>query len=622
MDDCMKYLFTDGQTLYDVLHRGRRVSNNGDCLGTLDTKNRKYHWISYKETIDQVKQFGSGLVSLGLTPGSHSKIGIYSVNTDKYVIAEYAAYNHSMVVVPLYDTLGRNAVTYIVNEANIECILVECEKKMESLINGFTEMSGLKYIILLNENDIPQNCKNKAVELGLKVYTFHQVMQLGKANPKPIQKPNPNDLAVVCYTSGTTGNPKGVMLTHGNIIATVSAVLFTLSTYTPTRNDTFMSFLPLAHMFERCCHITHFMVGARIGFYSGDTANLLEDMQRLKPTIMACVPRIFNRIHHKSFAKASTNKLKLWLFNKALRNKGRELEKGIIRSNGFWDKLVFKPIREGMGGKLRLIIIAGAPLDPAVMNFMRCALGCIIVEAYGQTECVGPCTVTIAGDTSIGHVGPPLPCCHVKLVDVPDMNYYARDGKGEICVKGTNVSQGYLNNPSLTAEAIDQEGWLHTGDIGSLNDNGTLTIIDRKKHIFKLSQGEYISPEKIESVYAKSNFVSQIFIHGDSLKSSLVGVVVPDNDVLIEWGRVNKISATSLDDLCQNERVKKAILDDFHAIGRQEELKSYEQVKDIYLCPDAFSIDNGLLTPTLKLKRPECRKFFSQQLDDMYRSIN
>jgi long-chain acyl-CoA synthetase len=201
------------------------------------------------------------------------------------------------------------------------------------------------------------------------------------------------------------------------------------------------------------------------------------------------------------------------------------------------------------------------------------------------------------------------------------MEYYARDGSGEVCIKGPIVFQGYYGDQDKTSEAIDNEGWLHTGDIGTWLPAGTLRIVDRKKHIFKLSQGEYIAPEKIESIYSRSQFVAQIFVYGESIKSCLVAIVVPINEVLERWARDKNIRGT-IRDLCEDPRVKQAVLDDLCALGKKEGLKSFEQVKDIALCPEQFSIDNGLLTPTLKTKRPECRKFFVKQIQEMYRSLD
>ena len=177
-------------------------------------------------------------------------------------------------------------------------------------------------------------------------------------------------------------------------------------------------------------------------------------------------------------------------------------------------------VQEGFGGRLRLMVVGSAPLATNVINLVRCALGAVIVEGYGQTECTAPCTLTFPGDYEAGHVGPPIAACAVKLVDVAEMEYYACNGEGEICVKGPTVFHGYLNDREKTDEVLDSNGWLHTGDIGKWMENGTLKIIDRKKHIFKLSQGEYIAPEKLENIFIRSPFVAQIFVHGESLKVS------------------------------------------------------------------------------------------------------
>ncbi|CAG0898064.1 unnamed protein product, partial [Darwinula stevensoni] len=239
-----------------------------------------------------------------------------------------------------------------------------------------------------------------------------------------------------------------------------------------------------------------------------------------------------------------------------------------------------------------------------------------VVEGYGQSELVAPCTLTFQGDWVPEHVGPPLPCVHMKLVDVPEMEYYASVGQGEICVRGSTVFQGYFQDVQRTKDTIDPNGWVHTGDIGMWLPNGTLKIVDRKKHIFKLSQGEYIAPEKIENIYQKSEFVSQLFIHGESLKSCVVGIVVPDVEVLKRYASDNGIEGT-FSVLCSMPEIKQIILEDMLQLGRENNLKSFEQVKDIYLHPDPFSIQNGLLTPTLKAKRPELRKYFHPQIDDM-----
>lgn len=213
-----------------------------------------------------------------------------------------------------------------------------------------------------------------------------------------------------------------------------------------------------------------------------------------------------------------------------------------------------------------------------------------------------------------------MPCNWIKLVDVEEMNYMAAKGEGEVCVKGPNVFQGYLKDPAKTAEALDKDGWLHTGDIGKWLPNGTLKIIDRKKHLFKLAQGEYIAPEKIENIYVRSELVAQVFVYGESLQAFLIAIVVPDFETLGPWAQKRGLEG-SIEELCRNKAVKKAILDDMVRLGKEAGLKSFEQVKDIALHPELFSIDNGLLTPTMKAKRPELRNYFRSQIDELYSTI-
>lgn len=208
----------------------------------------------------------------------------------------------------------------------------------------------------------------------------------------------------------------------------------------------------------------------------------------------------------------------------------------------------------------------------------------------------------------------------MKLEDVADMNYFSVNNEGEICIKGTNVFKGYLKDPEKTKETLDEDNWLHTGDIGRWQPNGTLKIIDRKKNIFKLAQGEYIAPEKIENIYVRSRAVLQVFIHGESLRSSLVAVVVPDPDVFPSFAAKLGVKG-SLEELCQNQVVKKAILEDLQRLGKESGLKSFEQVKSIFVHPEPFSIENGLLTPTLKAKRAELSKYFQTQINSLYEAI-
>uniref|UniRef100_A0A7N9AUR6 Long-chain-fatty-acid--CoA ligase n=1 Tax=Mastacembelus armatus TaxID=205130 RepID=A0A7N9AUR6_9TELE len=600
----LTHYYDDARTLYEVFQRGLHISGDGPCLGSR-LPNQPYKWMSYKEVSARAEHLGSGLLHQGCQPNPSQFIGVFAQNRPEWIISELACYTYSMVVVPLYDTLGPDAIRFIINTAEITTVICDKVEKAQVLLDNKErkETPGLQRIILMDSFDSVLVERGKGCNIHVQYVSSLTLC----FSPQP---PAPDDLSIVCFTSGTTGDPKGVMLTHGNVVADFAGFLkVTDVIISPNQDDCLISFLPLAHMFERLIESVVYCHGGRVGFYQGDIRLLPDDMKALRPTIFPVVPRLLNRMYDKIFSQANTP-LKRWLLNFAAKRKSAEVCRGIIRSDSIWDKIFFSKIQNSLGGRLRMIITGAAPTSPSVLGFLRAALGCQVYEAYGQTECTAGCTYTTPGDWTPGHVGAPLPCNLIKLVDVPEKNYFASKGEGEVCVKGPNVFKGYLKDPVRTAETLDANGWLHTGDIGKW-----------KKHIFKLAQGEYISPEKIENIYIRSEPVAQLYVHGDSLQSCLVGIVVPDPEVMPEWAKKKGMLGTYMD-LCKNTELKKAILEDLVRLGKASGLHSFEQVKNIYVHNELFSIENGLLTPTLKAKRPELKEFFKKKIDELYSSIS
>uniref|UniRef100_A0A8C7ZPJ4 Arachidonate--CoA ligase n=1 Tax=Oryzias sinensis TaxID=183150 RepID=A0A8C7ZPJ4_9TELE len=594
----LSHYHDDARTMYEVFQRGLHISGDGPCLGSRQP-NQPYKWISYKEVMARAEHLGSGLLHQGCLPNPNQFIGVFAQNRPEWIISELACYTYSMVVVPLYDTLGADAIRFIINTADISTVICDKIEKAQVLLDNVErkETPGLRRIILMDAFDPAQVEKSK--NCGVHVQAMQEVEVLhGKWPNNFTQKWTLHRLNTIYLLN----------------YRTKTKVIF------PNKDDCLISFLPLAHMFERLIESVVYCHGGRIGFYQGDIRLLSDDMKALRPTIFPVVPRLLNRMYDKIFSQANTP-LKRWLLNFAAKRKGAEVSSGIIRSDSIWDKIFFSKIQASLGGRLRMIITGAAPTSPTVLGFLRAALGCQVYEAYGQTECTAGCTYTTPGDWTPGHVGAPLPCNLIKLVDVPEKNYFASKGEGEVCVKGPNVFKGYLKDPERTAETLDADGWLHTGDIGKWLPNGTLKIIDRKKHIFKLAQGEYISPEKIENIYIRSEPVAQLYVHGDSLQSCLVGIVVPDPEIMPDWAKKKGILGT-YKDLCKNTELKKAILEDLVRLGKASGLHSFEQVKNIYIHNEMFSIQNGLLTPTLKAKRPELKEFFKQKIDQLYSSIS
>ncbi|BFZ03559.1 hypothetical protein BsWGS_06594 [Bradybaena similaris] len=610
--------YDDVKTLYDGFQRGLKQSG-GDkpCLGWKPAPDKPYQWVTYNEVNTRATNFGAGLRSLGLQPTNETRVGIYSQNRVEYVIADQSFYRHSMTGVPLYDTLGEEACNFIINQAELTTIICDTNVKVKTLINRREHFPLLKTLIIFE----PVNNENKelAEKHKLTLLQSDEVEKLGKENPVTANPAKPEDLCMVCYTSGTTGTPKGAMLTHRNMVACLSAALKVLKScgIILSTSDTLISYLPLAHSYERILEAVALTTGARTGFFQGDVRKLMDDIKELQPTIFPSVPRLLNRFYDKVITGVNASMVKRILFRWAVNSKTKELKRGLIRNNSIWDKVVFRAVQGALGGRVRLITTGSAPISGSVLSVLRCIVGCPILEGYGQTENSAVSTLTIVGDSDPGHVGPPLPCNMIKLADVPEMDYFSNNNKGEICIKGPNVFKGYLKDEEKTREALDAEGWLHTGDIGEWLPNGTLKIIDRKKNIFKLAQGEYIAPEKIENVLVQSPYVAQVFVHGDSLQASLVAIVVPDPETLP--GLASKLGVSgSIAELSKNPEIKKTILTDLTNLAKKHSLSSLEQVKDIKLYPELFSVDNGLLTPTFKTKRNELGKFFADDIAQMY----
>uniref|UniRef100_A0A8C7VI93 Long-chain-fatty-acid--CoA ligase n=1 Tax=Oncorhynchus mykiss TaxID=8022 RepID=A0A8C7VI93_ONCMY len=596
-DEHMTHYYSDARTMYEVFLRGMRVSS--DIFA-----------ICFVKVADKAECIGSALLHRGHSQTGDKHIGIFSQNRPEWTISELACYTYSLVCVPLYDTLGLEAIEYIIDQAAISTVICDLVDKVRLILDCVSgKEHTLKTIVLMEAFD--KELVARGQQSGIEILSL-----------KEVEPPTPDDLALICFTSGTTGNPKGGMLTHGNVIANCAAFIKIteniFDTCTWQLTDTLPFRLPPPHTtsVRQGVILVH---GARIGYFQGDIRLLMDDLKTLQPTVFPVVPRLLNRMFDKIFGQANTP-LKRWLLVFASRRKHAEMMNGVVRKDSLWDKLIFQKVQNSLGGRVRLMITGAAPVSPTVLTFLRAALGCQFYEGYGQTECTAGCTMSVPGDWTAGHVGAPLPCNYVKLADVTEMNYFAANGEGEVCVKGPNVFKGYLNDPEKTKEALDQDGWLHTGDIGKWLPNGILKIVDRKKHIFKLAQGEYVAPEKVENIYIRSDPVAQIFVHGDSLQACLVGIVVPDPDFLPGWAKKKGIEGSYLE-MCASKELKNAILEDILRLGKEGGLKSFEQVRDISLHTEMFSVQNGLLTPTLKAKRTDLRSHFQEQIDLLYAKI-
>jgi len=360
-----------------------------------------------------------------------------------------------------------------------------------------------------------------------------------------------------------------------------------------------------------------------MGYYQGDVRKLFDDITVLKPTVFVTVPRLLGRLYDKVMEAITVGGITQVVFEQAYSAKVDNLRQGYL-THTIWDNLVFSKIKGRLGGNVRFIITGSAPLAPNLMDFLRVCFCCPVLEGYGQTETVCAGTRTLLWDTDTGHVGVPMPTIEVKLVDVPEMKYFATDNppRGEICFRGPTCTSGYFRNPEKTKELIDEHGWLHSGDVGCIFPNGNVRIVDRVKNIFKLSIGEYVAPEKIEQIITQSKYVAQAFVYGESLKASVVAVLVPDAEVLQKWAEENNHpSKGDFPALCQDEVVNKLIFDDMTAVGKKQDLKSFEFPRKIFLSSVPFSVENDIFTPTFKLKRPQAKAAYTEHLAKLYEGV-
>ncbi|XP_074281284.1 long chain acyl-CoA synthetase 7, peroxisomal-like isoform X2 [Silene latifolia] len=542
-------------------------------------------------------------------------VGLYFVNRPEWIVVDHACSAYSFISVPLYDTLGPDAVKYIVNHADIQAIFC-VPSTLNALLSFLSEIPTVRVIVVVGGVD--EHLPSLPQASGVTLISYSKLLSQGQKSLRAFCPPTPEDVATICYTSGTTGTPKGVVLTHGNLI-TSSAGMSHMIKFHPT--DVYISYLPLAHIYERANQIMSAYYGVAVGFYQGDNLKLMDDLLELRPTIFCSVPRLYNRIYAGIVNAVKTSgALKERLFNLAYNSKKQAILNG-RNPSPIWDKLVFNKIKAKVGGRVRFMGSGASPLSPDVLDFLKVCFGCQVVEGYGMTESSCVITSMEEGDILSGHVGSPNPACEVKLVDVPEMNYTSEDQpypRGEISVRGPTVFKGYFKDEVQTREVVDNDGWLHTGDIGLWLPGGRLKIIDRKKNIFKLAQGEYIAPEKIENVYAKCKFIAQCFVYGDSFNSSLVAVISVDPEVLNAWAAGEGIKYDDLAQLCNDPRAKAAVLAEMDAVGRDAGLRGFEFVKAVTLVPEPFTLENGLLTPTFKVKRPQAKVYFERAIAEMY----
>lgn len=647
------------RTVKDVFDLATAVYPKAPCLGTKhkapDGKLLPYKWESYEEIHRAALNFGAGVFFvLNNNPfvtesECHRKISqhksvvansemsfvmtLYSHNTREWCIADLACASYSITNTALYDTLGPESTEYILSLTE-SCVVLCTRDKAETLINlkkQHSSLSNLISLIIMEPlSDDDASLVSLAREQKITLHSFAQVTELGALCPTPTVAPTPQTVYTISFTSGTTLAPKGVVLTHENAVA---SSVFVLSNYTGTTQARYYCFLPLAHIYGRMGLIFAYLFACSVGMpQSPSPLTLLEDIKELEPNSLALVPRVHLRFESAIKAATIDNKEKpllAKLFRSAI-NKKMELMEQHDGATGkhFFADVMAGLLRKKLGMKRLLTLGSGsAPLAPESIKFLKAALNVGFSQGYGLTESFAGICGSQFYEAEPGSCGPITVTCEAKLRDIPDMNYSSRDPEGpagELMLRGPQIFREYYKNPTETAKAKDEDGWFSTGDVARFHPkNGRIYIVDRIKNFFKLAQGEYITPEKIENTYMSAvSKLAQIYVHGDSYNTYLVGIVGVEVNTIQPWlkYRFKKTVNTpeEVEAVMNEKEVKKLFLKEMNAATKGA-LQGFERLHNIKIAVEPLKAEDGVLTPTMKVKRESASKVFAETLKELYR---
>ena len=554
---------------------------------------------------ERVRNVALGLAARDIRRGD--RVALLSENRPEWSIVDLAILSLGAINVPIYTTQAVDQVRYILTDSGARVLFVSNRRLYKHAQKALERLGFLEKVIFFDEEGT-ENIEHAMSLSSLEEAGREQHRQRPAAFAEFLSAVQPQDLATIIYTSGTTGEPKGVMLTHNNFISNVVAITGSLPI---SSSDTALSVLPLSHIFERTGFYIFCYSGVSV-YYAASFDQVGENLKEVRPTVMTAVPRLFEKVYHRIVKKGLAEKgWKRKVFLKALavgqryaelKDKRQRVPAGLALRQRLASRLVFSKWREGVGGKLRFFVSGGAPLSPA-LSYSFLAAGIPVLQGYGATE---TCIVSAnrPEDNHVGSVGLPFPGIEVSIA--PD---------GEILLRGPNVMRGYYGQPEATA-AVLQDDWFSTGDVGHLDEGGRLYITDRKKDLFKLSNGKYVAPQLIESLLKQSEFVGQVVVVGAGRKQP-AALVVP------EWDAVKQALAESgeefpsgREELSQFAPAIKIVQRDVSSLT--SELADYERVRRVALLPEEFSIDNGELTPTLKVKRRVIDEKFGDLIDELY----
>ncbi len=578
------------------------VTRNPDRVAMKYRKGGQYVPITYAELRQKVDAVAASLRKLGISKGDTLVIASY--NRPEWAIADLAAQKVGAIAIPVYHMPGHIMPTsffkYIMNDARVQLIFVEDRMTYDVVMQVKTEVPSLRHIIMIEP----------AQANGLECLKFDDLLKVEASAVEPPTGVSPDDIATIVYTSGTTGEPKGVMLSHNNI---VSNAVSSLKKCRFTRDDVMISYLPLGHMFERTCgQYAVLFEGGCIG-YAADLLTVAKDAEEIRPTMIVVVPRILEKAYSLAVERVEgSSPFKRGLVLRAVKAlneranrtyKKMKISPWLKLKCAVYDALVASKFRKLGGGRIRLVVSGAAPLNRQLAKIVY-IMGINIVEGYGLTEASPVVACSSVEDNVLGTVGKPIDGVEVKI-----------GPKSEVLVRGPNVMKGYLNRAEATSEAIDSAGWLHTGDQGKFDERGNLVLTGRIKEIIVTASGKNITPTVVEGMMIQSRYIEQAMVYGDNRKY-LIALVVPCRDVIEQYAREHNIGRDGYAQLMENDKVKELIKSEVRRAT--DGLASYEQVKAFALLAEPFSVANEMLTPSQKIRRKKVIEKYASLIEKMY----
>lgn len=582
------------------------VNTHPDRIGLADKINGEWVTLTYSEIKQKVEQLAAGLTDLGVK--ENDKVAILSNNNSKWAISDYAIVGLGAISVPVYPTLIPEQIKYIMNDSESSWIIAENVEQTQKVIDVIDDCPNLKGIVSM-DGSLSNDPRVTAFEEILSSGDQHMETE-GFTIRDTSKIVTPDHVLTLIYTSGTTGNPKGVILTHKNLASNVTAGRKAIDV---GETDVFLSFLPLSHSFERMVgHYTAFSAGSAV-YFAENIDKVAENMREVKPTVMASVPRLFEKMYTKvldSVNESPAIRQKIFWWAIGVGTKASKYFQRNEKPTGFLatkfniaNKLVFSKLMERVGGRLRYFVSGGAPLTKDIGEFFSSA-NIPILEGYGLTETSPVITVNRMELYKFGTVGSTIDGVEVKIAE-----------DGEILCRGDNVMVGYYNNEAATKEVLADDGWFHTGDIGELDEDNYLRITDRKKSLLVTSGGKNVAPAPLESALTKYKYIEQCLVIGDQ-RNFISAMVVPAFDALLEWAEANNISTSDTNDLVKQSKVQ--ALYDGIVEEAMEPFARYEKVRKIAIMSQPWTIEGGELTPKLSVKRKVVLQKYADVVDGIY----